>query len=236
MCSSWHAIHQNLMLISSTLGFQRSFETLRRRHELLSRYHDPAGVLDALRKSAASSDDKNRLLKILVAAAQQDNGPADCALTLMLLALWPGLDSVRRRATWRRLGTPEDLASAILGRATEAIRCLDQRRVERVAATILMNMERDLLRERVREAGREAVHLDIDVEGFAEAATETTPAILGRDLRRLLGPDADLVLHVALTGCSQNEAASIFALKPEAARKRHQRACARLRRSLQDLV
>jgi hypothetical protein len=80
----------------------------------------------------------------------------DCALTLMLLALWPGLDAIRRRCIWRKVGTGDEIAADILGRTTEAIRGLDLQRVNWIAATILRNVERDILRAHQREAGAKA--------------------------------------------------------------------------------
>ena len=36
---------------------------------------------------------------------------AFAGLTLLLLALWPGLDAIRRRSIWRRIGTADEAAT-----------------------------------------------------------------------------------------------------------------------------
>lgn len=69
---------------------------------------------------------------------------------MLLLALWPGLDAIRRRSIWRRIGTADEVASDVLARATEAIRSLDLGRVNRIAAMVLRNTERDMIRARQR--------------------------------------------------------------------------------------
>ena len=123
--------------------------------------------------------------------AAQDDGPAaDCALTLMLLALWPGLDAIRRRSVWRKLGAPDEIASDILARTTEAIRGLDLQRVNRIAATVLRNVERDMIRARQREADRQSAVSDTDPDEVAGEQTRRTrcwsraaagqPAAVGR--------------------------------------------------------
>ncbi len=53
----------------------------------------PAALLDTLHVGGHAPDEKNRLLVALVGVAQSGGETADCALTLMLLALWPGLDA-----------------------------------------------------------------------------------------------------------------------------------------------
>ena len=142
MSIAWHEIRDHLMIPSSTLNFQRNFDAIRRNSEPLGSFGDPAALLDALHVGGRASDEKNRLLVALVGVAQSGGETADCALTLMLLALWPGLDAVRRRSIWRRIGTGDEVASEILARASEAIRCLDLQRVNWIAATILRNIER----------------------------------------------------------------------------------------------
>ena len=57
---------------------------------------------------------------------------------------------------------------------------------------------------------------------------DALPPGLRRRLRDLIEPDADLTISVALYGFSQKEAARALGLSHEAARKRYQRATARL--------
>ena len=238
MSNSWHEIYEHLMHDSSTLGFRHGFDAIRSNHAALTRFHDPAGLLDVLHHSAATADEKNALLRALIEAAQDDGTTADCALTLMLLALWPGLDAIFRRAMCRSVGSVGEVSSEVLARATEAIRCLDLNRVNRIAATILQNIERDLIRARRRELAVQKLHVAYDVSDAAADPVAAEPAAspewLHRDLVRLVGADSTLVMRVAVDGASQGEVAAEFGLTAVAARKRYQRALRRAREKLSE--
>lgn len=218
---------------SSTLNFQRGFATVRSSHPELTRFADPAALLDHLHRGDASSDKKNTILAGLIESAKSDDRAGDCALTLMLLALWPGLDGVFRRSRARHLGQVDELASEILARATTAIRGLDLTRVNWIAATILKNVERDVLRAHKREAGRQDVQdpFDADLHGgiFEVEDPELEPGKLLAELTRLIGVDADLVLRVVIDGYTQAEAGQQLGLSEPAARKRFQRSLKHLR-------
>jgi len=238
MSIAWHEIRDHLMLSSSTLNFQRNFEALRRNSEPLAHFADPAALLDTLHVSGRGPDQKNRLLVALVGAAQSGGAVSDCALTLMLLALWPGLDAVRCRSIWRRVGAGDEVASEILARASEAIRGLDLQRVNWIAATILRNIERDLIRTRQREDRRQSLRCEADpneIPADGEVLSgDASPELLHRDLVRIVGTDADLVIRVAIDGFSQSEVATELGLSEAATRKRYQRATRRLRDVLQE--
>lgn len=218
---------------SSTLNFQRGFATVRTSHRALTRFADPAALLDHLHRGDAPADTKNTILAGLIESAKSDDRSGDCALTLMLLALWPGLDGVFRRSRARHLGQVDELASEILARATTAIRGLDLTRVNWVAATILKNVERDMLRAHNRETSRQIVQdeFDTDLHGgiFEFSDPELDPQQLLAELTRLIGVDADLVLRVVIDGYTQAEAGQQLGLSEPAARKRFQRALKRLR-------
>ena len=239
MSFAWHEIRGHLMHSSSTLRFQRSFDAARRAQAVLAPFRDPAALLDGLHGASGDPDRKNVILSALVEAAQGDGPASDCALKLLLLALWPGLDAVRRRSIWRRLGADDEIASDVLARTTEAIRGLDLGRVNRIAATVLRNVERDMVRARRREAARERLASDIDPdEAPADQAGPQPAAEDGRlndDLRKMIGDDAALVIRVAIEGFSQAEAAAALGLTEAAARKRYQRALRRLRDALQEI-
>jgi RNA polymerase sigma-70 factor (ECF subfamily) len=233
MSFAWHEIRDQIMHSASTLNFQRSFDAIRREQGPVVPFRDPAGLLDALHQKAGSPDQKNLILAALVRAAHSDGHTGDCALTLMLLALWPGLDAIRRRCMWRKVGTSDEIAADILGRTTEAIRGLDLQRVNWIAATILRNVERDTLRAHQREASRQSLRSETEPDevaaddGSGDAAV--SEAQLLHDLGLLLGADAILVIRVAVEGFSQAEAGVELGLTEAAARKRYQRATKRLR-------
>ena len=238
MSNSWHEIRKQLMRNSSTLGFQCAFDSIRRHHSALCRFHDPAGLLDALHLDGATADEKNQLLRALIEAAQADAPAAACALALMLLALWPGLDAVYRRSRWRGAGSGDEVSSEVLARATETIRCLDLNRVDRIAATILRNVERELIRARRREVAFQKLHVAFDLSDAAANQVAAEPAAsperLHRDLVRLVGADSTLVMRVAVDGASQGEVATELGLTAAAVRKRYQRALRRARETLSE--
>ncbi len=227
------------MQSSSTLGFQNKFNVIRRGHDNLAGYHDPTAVLDALHCRSDEHNAKNQILISLVGAAQSNRVGADCALTVMLLALWPGLDAVMRRSKRRRLGHADDLPSEILARATVAIRCLDLGRVNRIAATILRNVERDLMRARQRDVSRQRHHADIHPDEVFTGLSMREPAVSRKRLEdetaHIIGVDAKLVLRVAVDGFSQSEVAVDLGLSEAAVRKRYQRAIRRLRDAMKEI-
>ena len=233
MSFPWHEIRNRLMQSSATLSFQRRFEAIRRSAPALSPFRDPPAVLEALRCNAVISDRKNRILAALVRAAQDDGPTADCALTLMLLALWPGLDAIRRRLIWRQITNPDELAADILARTTETIRGLDLGRVDRIAATVLRNVERDLIRARRREANRQSDVCDLSPERIAADHDPPDYAGLKAELQRVIGPDAALLLRIAVEGFSRSEVATELGLSEATVRKRYQRASQRLGQALE---
>jgi len=239
MSIAWHDIRDHLMHSSSTLSFQRNFNAIRHSSDPLRRFGDPAALLDALHLGGSAPNEKNRVLIAMVEAAQSDGDESDCALTLMLLALWPGLDAVRRRSIWRRIGTGDEVASEILARASEAIRSLDLQRVNWIAATILRNIERDLIRTRQREDNRQCLRCDTDPDDIPDVGgippASASLELLRRDLVHILGTDAVLVIRVAIDGFSQADVATELGVSEAAARKRYQRAIRRLRDALEEI-
>ncbi|MFP7572312.1 RNA polymerase sigma factor [Marivita sp. S2033] len=224
---------------ASTLHFQRSFDTVRRARHPLQCFRDPAALLDRLHRGSGNPEDKNVILSALVEVAQRDELASDCALTLLLLALWPGLDAIRRRSIWQRIGTADEITSDILARSTEAIRGVDLDRVNRIAATILRNIERDMIRARQRESARQSLRSETDPDEIpidAEMLHGTAShGLLHGDLVRIIGTDAALVIRVAIEGFSQAEAAIELGLSEAAGRKRYQRAMQKLREALQEI-
>lgn len=224
---------------ASSLNFQRSFDSIRGRQAALTPFRDPVALLTTLHHGPGNADQKNLILSALVRAAQGDGPASDCALTLLLLALWPGLDAIRRRSIWRRIGTADEVASDVLARTTEAVRGLDLGGVNRIAATVLRNIERDMIRARKREVAHAQFVSDIEPDSVPAELIGHQPtaedAHLQGDLRKLIGPDALLVIRVAIEGFSQLEAARELGLTEAAARKRYQRAMRRLRDAFEQI-
>lgn len=239
MCLAWHEIRDHLTASSSTFSFQRSFDAVRRAQAALAPFRDPAALLDGLHRTPGDPPRNNLILAALVRAAQGDGPASDCALTVLLLALWPGLDAIRHRSIWRRIGTADEIASDVLARTTEAVRGLDLGRVTWIAATVLRNVERDMIRVRQREQARESLASDIDPDEFEDSGDSGIGADgyarLNSAVRKLLGDDALLVIRVAIEGFSQAEVAGELGLSEAAARKRYQRAMRKLRDALHEI-
>lgn len=242
MRATWHAIRSELLRSIDLLSFQRRFLVLARSSEHLSGFHDPAALLDRLHATEGDPEEKNGILRALVTVAQ--NG-SESATTLLLLALWPGLDAIYRRLSRHYRAEPEALVSALLERFLHGVRTVDLVRVNRIAATLLMNAERDLKRALFKTWSEQAHTETQPSEGMANPTSAPSrfglPAGLDADwasdliLQRLhgtLGNDADLVVAVAVQGDSQREAAVRMGLTHEAARKRYRRALRRLRTAL----
>ena len=233
MSFAWHEIRDHLMHSSSNLHFQRSFDAVRRAQAVLAPFQDPAALLDGLHRTTGDPARKNVILAALVGAAQGDGPTSDCALTVLLLALWPGLDAIRGRCLRRGVGSRDEVASELLARTTEQVRTLDLSRVNQIAATVLRNVERDLLRAAHRETARQQSCASLEPD-WLEAPPSWAEQLrlreeLRRDLVALVGRDADLVIGVALDGASQLEMGMALGLSEPAARKRYQRAVAALR-------
>jgi RNA polymerase sigma factor (sigma-70 family) len=239
MASSWDGIRNQLIRDTSKLEFHQTFGDIRRVYKEFAHYSDPAALLDSLRRNSGTAEHKNELLAQLVRIAQSNASQSDTALTLMLLALWPGLDAVRRRSLWRKIGSADEVTSEILARVTDAVRSIDLQRVTHIAATILKNIERDMIRARRREdlLQKEVSETDpdqlVDDRGNSQAVAGSR-MLLG-DIARLIGADAALVIRVAIDGLTQTEVAAELGISEPAARKRYQRAIRRLREALEKI-
>lgn len=239
MSFAWHEIRDHLMHSSTNLHFQRSFDAVRRTQAAIAPFRDPAALLDGLHRTTGDPAWKNLILSSLVETAQGDGPASDCALTLLLLALWPGLDAIRRRSIWRRIGTADEVASDVLARTTEAVRSLDLGRVNWIAATVLRNVERDMIRVRRRDTPREHLSSGTDPDEVADSGDSGIGAAryarLNGAVRKLIGADALLVIRVAIEGFSQADVAVELGLTEAAARKRYQRAVRKLRAALDEI-
>ena len=248
MRPNWHALHAHLLRASSRGVFHRHFQTIRTHHPDLAPFGDPADLLDHQHRREGDRDAKDGVLRALVAEVQRQDKTAETASTLVILALWPGLDAIERRRRRFFRNDPAGLAGELIGRVGIAIARLDLETVNRVAGTLVRNVERDLMRmlraqwadtrrevlfdEHVHKTAPDAAPSVLGLPcGFEiEAATERLEAVL----RSVVGADAPLVLDIAVRGAPQREAAEGRGLTYEAGRKRYRRALERLRRCLGD--
>lgn len=208
-----------------------NYKTIFQQNGCFEGFADIGAVIASLHHPDQDRRRKNLVLFALVCAAQKNDETRDTAQTILLLALWPGLCGVRRRLM-PLFGDDADLLSTeIMGRCCAAIATLDLAAVSQVAATILMNLERDLRRRRIRDARLMPTAPDIfdamiDERDCIEEHIDQV--MLEPRLADLFGRDARLVISVALYGMTQKEAAQALGLGHDVARKRYQRAMKRL--------
>ena len=243
MRAPWHALNSQLLLSTTRMSFQTTFQSICSRYPPLSPFRNPAGLLDYLHSPGGDPAGKNDILRALVVEAQAESETTEGAVTLILLALWPGLDAIRGRLH-RHVADPEELASEISARAALGVRTMNLAKVNRLAATLLRNVERDLKRDlarRRREAPgncRAEELVDFVEEGplfgFGQRDPNRGRADLVDALTEVIGDDAELVVAVVNDGFTQREAADHLGITHSAARKRYQRALNRLASRVED--
>lgn len=251
MRAHWEALHESLARAVRSLEAARKFNEARQRKRALERFADAISLLEYLTSKSGDLDEKDAIYGALIELAQARGEEADLAMTLAWLGLWPALDAIFRRRLRYFRDAPEELVSEIASCFTSQVRRAVLSRISRVAATLTRNTERD-----VRE-GRQAAWADAarrtdlpDDHEFADPVPPPEPSELGLPadldpeeevaaLRALLvpivGDDADLVIGAAIYGDSQHELADQLGITHEAARKRFQRALARLRTRFEGL-
>lgn len=227
-------LHAQLVHSIQTCSFQQDFTALCRAEGAISSFPEPRVLIAHLHGRHGDPEGKNSILAALIRIAQGKSPLKETAGTLLWLALWPGLDALHRRLVRYFRHDQEELVSHIAARLTREIAALDLEHVSRVAATMLMNIERDIKRTLAVE-NRER-------QAAGQAAQDITDTILapddGEDFARLLSllpaSDTDLVMAVVIRGETQGEAAKRLGLSHDAARKRLQRALKRLAAALEN--
>jgi RNA polymerase sigma-70 factor (ECF subfamily) len=229
MSTSWTTLHARLSRSVMRHNHLSRFRTLARGLQPDRPFDDPGALLDWLHTGQAGSEAKNRALHELLLAARSDGPNGNFALELLILALWPGLCTMRQRLRAKAPG--HDLDNDILAQITAEIRRVDVAGITQVAATLLRNVQRDLIRAHVRG---QAVFGHADPVGTALAELPALQAsdpveMIACETCTALGVDGALIAGVYLLGFSQKEAGVQLGLSHDAARKRTRRAVARLR-------
>jgi RNA polymerase sigma-70 factor (ECF subfamily) len=128
-----------------------------------------------------------------------------------------------------------------------AVHRADLSAIRRLAATLLLNVERDIRCGLRRAWAEQNLQVDLPVPEDLDAvmhgrlcrsshlglppgaSTDDETDLIRNYLARLVGGDADLVVAVVILGEGQCEAAFRLGLSHDAARKRYQRAIQRIR-------
>ena len=246
MRSNWENLRAGLMRWIDGGESARAFEELRRRSPALAPFDGPAAVAAFLASKGSSLVERDRVLRFLVEEANRGSAKR-IALALLLLGLWPGLDSIFRRRRPLFQAQLHDLELEIIDRFIGEVQRIELARVSCLAATLVLNTERNVvdarLRERARAAKSEGVAPDaIAAPSFEDARAPTSlfglpfgqsdaedVAALRRWLLSAVGPDADLIVDAVIHDRSRLELAASRGISHAAARKRLERALVRAR-------
>ena len=144
MSLSWSALHAQLLASTNRVEAIRIYEHIRNAAGDALPPGDVSSLLAFLHGSDDDAESKNRALYALVHAGQAEPAWAEVSGTLLLLALWPGLDAVRSRLRRRFPDERKLLDAELVGRMSVAIHDCDLTQVNRIAATLLRNVERDV--------------------------------------------------------------------------------------------
>jgi RNA polymerase sigma-70 factor (ECF subfamily) len=179
---------------------------MRRQQRALWRFADAGTLLAYLHDARGDRDEKDGIYAILIEAARARGPDVDVALALVWLGLWPGLDAIYRRRL-RDYKKPAELVSEIGARFTGLLRDADLGRIHRVAATLVLNVERDVFAALKRKWADEARRADLprededdggdDEETGDRRAARTSPHLRTRGVSALgqpprLDPDEDV--------------------------------------------
>lgn len=246
MRSSWEVLHAGLMRSIEERESVEAFASLRARREVLDRFTAPGLVVDYLAHQGGDLDDKDRILAALIEEVR--GGVAvQLAYSLLLLCLWPGLQTAyaRRLRLFRRQA--EDLALEIVDRFTAEVCRLDLGRVTRVAATLVRNTEREVVVSRCREFKLAARSKEVSPAVWVAEPPEPYVSPFGlvigdsdddsisairRWLECAIGRDADLIVQVVIQGRNRAELAAALGISRNLLDHRVRRALVRARRAL----
>ncbi|WP_193140975.1 sigma-70 family RNA polymerase sigma factor [Meridianimarinicoccus sp. MJW13] len=193
-------------------------------------FRDPGHLCGWLHDRREAPDAKNTVLRVLLAMATGEGPRSTLAVELLILALWPGLTTIRRRLRPISGADIQTLEADLVGRLSLGIRGARVDRVQRVAATLLRNTDRDLRRDLILEqaARLRAAELGAVAHGLEASVAQEDDRLVAR-MMMTLGEDGALLAAVHLCGWSQKDAAECLGISHDAARKRCQRAIARLK-------
>ncbi len=242
MGTPWTALERSLWQTIKTEKAQQQWERVRLHEQELRRFRDPDSLVAHFRDKHADLDEKDAIYRMLVLSVQTESDCSDLAESLLWLGLWPGLSGSFRRHRTGFAYSPAELVAEISWIFTDMVHRIDLSRVNRVAATLVLNVRRDLTQDierhdRIRNE-------QVDWEPYQERLSdESLPGLDDRELevdandpealfewlRSIVGKDAPLVLGAAICGIAQRELADQLDIGYGATRKRLQRAYKKLR-------
>lgn len=154
MRATWEALQRSLVRSVGTLAAKKKFNDLRKRRPSMAPFAGADELVTYLNADGGELDEKDAIYAALVEAVQAEGDDAELATALLWLGLWPGLDALYRRRQRDFVNRPEALVSEIGAHFTTAVRGSDMGRINRVAATLVRNTEREV-REGLKRAWAE---------------------------------------------------------------------------------
>lgn len=243
MRAQWEGVREALVQSIVTLESDLFFRELRRTRTAFAPFGTPPELVHFLASVGGDLDEKDAVYAALVELAQGRGRDSDLAFSIAMLGLWPRLDWVYRRNLRFFPAAPDELVSEICDLFTSNVANADLCRISRVAATLVLNVNRDLRRRLRRswgEARRRATLPDDDlldtdevVRGpwASDASEEASIRAVREWLDAVVGIDRELLERVLIYGENKKEAGEALGLSHAAARKRYERAIARLSHS-----
>jgi len=151
MRAIWEAHKQSLVRSVGTLGAKTQFNEMKTRRRSLGRFPGALQLISFLNEDGGDLDEKDLIYAGLVESVQAGGDDVELATALLWLGLWPGLDAIYRRRQRDFIKAPEALVSEIGSLFTAVIHRSDLDQINRVAATLVRNVERDV-REGLKRA------------------------------------------------------------------------------------
>lgn len=235
MRASWSALHASFIRVLNRTSSESEFKAMRIAYPELAALATIPSLIEHQRGTTGDPTAQFRVIRVLVAAAQSEGSYRSTAQAMVIIALWPGLDAVFWRLARGFPTARDDLATEILSRLGEAILTLDLEKVTAVVATLLRNVERDIRRDLIEARIIAEASQTIDDPAISAAVAEATAVdvgdapVLADHLVGISSQDAALLKRVFLVGETQEDAGAAFGLRPDAARKRIQRALSKIR-------
>jgi hypothetical protein len=169
MRRTWEALHESLARWADSLDAHRAFRKERQRQVELEPFEDPSALIDFLTSKDGDLDQKDQIYAALVMTTQRQGDGSELASTLLWLGLWPALDATYRRLLRRYFHEdPEALVSEIGARFTQVIHNANLNRINRVAATLSLNVQRDILDALKRQWADEALSAPLPSDEYEE--------------------------------------------------------------------
>jgi RNA polymerase sigma-70 factor (ECF subfamily) len=242
----WEELHAGLLRSIDERESVRSFEALRSQKPALAPFEEPAAVAAFLVRKENGLAERDRVLRCLVAEATVGTAK-QIALALLILGLWPGLDAIFRKRRRLFRAQAHDIELEIIDQFVAQVQRINLGRVSCLAATLVLNTEREVVDARIRECVRAAKSDPVTPDVISAPPIEDEPppasrfalpsgqsdaedvAALRRWLQSAVGQDADLVVNAVIHQRSRLALATALGISHAAARQRLARALGRAR-------